>query len=186
MSEHQTGGGTAGLAVTTTCVARRSARAGDPRASTTPLAPAPPSRRSLSTRRTGRFWTVDEVAELLQLSRHTIRRAVRSGQLHGGKQTWFRGFPNGPRYRRQRWMIADDSLAAWIETRGLAEWTGAKLSTSILYGLEPDQVPALGRLMKFSPLIARMLRAFHQLRPSDTAPRPFAGRRALDHPGAEP
>jgi len=69
-------------------------------------------------------------------------------------------------------MIADDSLAAWIETRGLAEWTGAKLSTSILYGLEPDEAPALERMMKFSPLFERMLRAFHKLRPSNTAPRP--------------
>jgi len=36
----------------------------------------------------GAILDVDEVAELLQLSRHTIRRAVRA-PLHGGKQTWF-------------------------------------------------------------------------------------------------
>jgi Helix-turn-helix domain len=165
MSVDEGRGGAAGLAGTTACVARRSARTGDPTATTQAVAPSPPLHRSTPAPRTGKFWTVDEVAELLQLSRQTICRAVRSGQLHGGKQTWFRGFPNGPRYRRQRWMIADDSLAAWIETRGLAEWTGAKLSTSILYGLEPDEAPALERLMKISPLIGRMFRAFHQLRP---------------------
>ena len=133
------------------------------------------------TARTGKFWTVDEAADLVRLSRHTIRRALRNGELQGGKQTWFCFVPNGPRYRRQRWMIADASLAAWIEQRGLAEWTGARLSTAIRFGLEPDQVPAVEREMKLSPLIGSMLRAFHQPRPRKPAePRPFAVRRAGD------
>src|SRR5260370_1970388 len=126
------------------------------------------------TARTGKFWTVDEAADLVRLSRHTIRRALRNGELQGGKQTWFCFVPNGPRFRRQRWMIADASLATWIEQRGLAEVTGANLSAAIPHRLDLDQVAAVEREMKLSPLIGRMLRAFHQLKPSN--PRKELGR----------
>jgi hypothetical protein len=54
-------------------------------------------------------------------------------------------------------MITEDSLATWIEARGLAEWTGAKLSVSITWELEPAQARALEGVMKLSPLIGRML-----------------------------
>lgn len=71
-------------------------------------------------------------------------------------------------------MIADASLAAWIEQRGLAEVTGATLSAAIRHELDLDQMPAVEREMKLSPLIERMLRAFHQLKPSN--PRKELGR----------
>jgi len=119
----------------------------------------------LPTARTGRFWTVDEAADLVRLSPHTIRRALRRGELQGYRQTWFCFVPNGPRLRRQRWMIADASLAAYLERRGLAEVTGATLHAAIVHGLDLDQLPAVEREMKLSPLIGRMLRAFHQIKP---------------------
>ena len=60
-------------------------------------------------------------------------------------------------------MIRDDSLADWMEARGAAELTGAKLSVAICHGLEPEEFPAFERLMKLSPLIRRSLQALHRL-----------------------
>lgn len=51
------------------------------------------------------FFTVDDVAARLDVSRRTITRAIDAGQFPGAVQIG------------QRWRIPADDLAAWIKER---------------------------------------------------------------------
>jgi excisionase family DNA binding protein len=85
----------------------------------------------------GRILTLDEVAELVQLSTRTIYRAILAGDLEASQLT----------QRRGGWRVYESALADWMRKR--SNRTRPPRPLADVRPVEPDELrapPTIGRL----------------------------------------
>tara|TARA_R110002049_G_scaffold47902_1_gene138369 strand:- start:58498 stop:58743 length:246 start_codon:yes stop_codon:yes gene_type:complete len=65
-----------------------------------------------------KFYTLDEVAEILRTHKESARQLVKSGELEGT--------PMGRGTKRRKWLVSEDALNAFVRHRTEAAQPGPK------------------------------------------------------------